>query len=47
MKEARRHGEAAGAQLDKECERIMEEIREEARKYIADDIYNMDETRKY
>jgi Zn-dependent oligopeptidase len=47
MKEARRHGEAAGAQLDEECEKRMEEIRAEASKYPADYVYNMDETAKY
>ena len=47
MKERRRYGEAASAQLDEECIRIMEEIREEARKYPADCVYNMDETGKY
>ena len=47
MKERRRYGEAASAQLDEEYIRIIEEIREEARKYPTDCMYNIDETRKY
>ena len=47
IKERRRYGEAAGAQLDDECERIVQEIKEEAAKYPADCVYNMDETGKY
>lgn len=47
MKARRRHGEAASAQLDEESTRIVENIREEAKKYSADCVYNMDETGKY
>jgi hypothetical protein len=47
MKERRRHGEAIDTQLDEECARIIQDIREEAKKYSADCVYNMDETGKY
>ena len=47
MKVRRRYGEAVDVQLDKECERIMEDIRAEAKNYTTDCIYNIDETRKY
>jgi hypothetical protein len=47
MKARVHHGEAASAQLDEECARIIEDIREEAKKYSADCVYNMDETGKY
>ena len=47
MKERRRHGEATDAQLDEECARIIQDIREEAKKYSADCVYNMYETGKY
>jgi hypothetical protein len=47
MKERYRHREAASAQLDKECARIVEKIKEEIKKYPADYIYNIDKTRKY
>ena len=47
MKERRRHGEAADAQLDEDSERIIEEIRQECRKYIADCVYNIDKTGYY
>jgi hypothetical protein len=47
MKARRRHSEATDAQLDKECARIVQNIREEAKKYSADCVYNIDETGKY
>jgi DDE superfamily endonuclease len=47
MKECRRHGEAIDTQLDEECTRIIQDIREEAKKYSTDCVYNIDETRKY
>lgn len=47
MKETRCHGEAIGAQLDKDYEKKMEEIRQEASKYDIDNIYNIDKTGKY
>jgi hypothetical protein len=47
MKARRRHGEAASAQLDEKSAKIVENIREEAKKYSADCVYNMDETGKY
>jgi hypothetical protein len=47
LKAQRRHGEAASAQINVESERIMEEIREEGKKYDADCIYNFDETGYY
>ena len=47
MKARRRHGEAADAQLDEECTRIVQNIREEAKKYSADCVYNIDKIRKY
>lgn len=47
MRQRRRRGEAASAQLDEECARIVEEIKEEAKNYSADCIYDMDETGKY
>jgi hypothetical protein len=47
LKERRHHGEGASAQLDEECEKTMEEIREEAAKYPDDCIYNMDESSYY
>jgi hypothetical protein len=47
MKARRRHSEATDAQLDEECARIVQNIREEAKKYSADCVYNMDKTRKY
>ena len=47
MKARVHHGEAASAQLDEECARIIEDIREEAKKYSANCVYNMDETGKY
>ena len=47
MKARCRHGEAADAQLDEECTRIVQNIREEAKKYSTDCVYNIDETRKY
>jgi DDE superfamily endonuclease len=47
MKAQYRYGEAAGAQLDEECTRIVESIKREAVQYSADCVYNMDETGKY
>jgi len=47
MKARVHHGEAASVQLDEECARIIEDIREEAKKYSTDCVYNMDETGKY
>ena len=47
MKERRLYDEAGSAQLNVDSERIMEEIREEGKKYNADCIYNMDETGYY
>ena len=47
MKERRRHSEAVGVQLDEECARIVQDIREEAKKYSTDCVYNIDETGKY
>ena len=47
MKQRCQHSKAASAQLDEECARIMEGIREEAKKYSTDCVYNIDETRKY
>ena len=41
------YSEAVGIQLDEESTRIVENIREEAKKYSADCIYNIDKTRKY
>jgi len=47
MKEKRRHGKGADAQVDENSEKIMEEIRKEAKTYPADCVYNIDETGKY
>jgi hypothetical protein len=47
LKAHRRHGEAGSAVINDESERIMEEIREEGKKYEADCIYNFDETGYY
>ena len=47
LKERRRFGEAADAELNEDSERIMEEIRQECKKYTADCVYNMDETGYY
>jgi hypothetical protein len=47
LKERRRHGEGASAQLDEDCEKTMEEIQEEATKYPNDCIYNMDKSSYY
>ena len=47
MKARRRHSKTTDTQLDEECERIMEDIRAEAKNYTTDCIYNIDETRKY
>ncbi len=44
LKERRRHGEGASAQVDDESERIMEEIREAGKEYGPDNTYNMDES---
>ena len=42
---ARRHfGEAAAAQTEEECDRIMADIREAVRGFDAGDVYNIDET---
>ena len=47
IKERRRHGEAGSAQLDEDTDRIIQEIRDECRKYMADYTYNIDETGYY
>ena len=47
MKEYRYYREAIDIQLDKECTRIIQDIREEAKKYSTDYIYNIDKTSKY
>jgi hypothetical protein len=47
MKERRRYSKAASAQLNKESAKIVENIREEAKKYSADCVYNIDKTGKY
>ena len=39
-----RHGEAADADLSNNTQVIMEQIREEGKKYDADDVFNMDES---
>ncbi|KAF7890044.1 uncharacterized protein EAF02_002459 [Botrytis sinoallii] len=44
MKERRRFGEGASADIGPESEAIMEEIRRIAALYDADDVYNCDET---
>lgn len=44
IKARRQFGEAASADTGAETDRIMAKIREEAAKYEAGDIYNMDET---
>ena len=44
IKARRQFGEAASAQIGEETDRIMADIREEAAKYEAGDVYNMDET---
>jgi hypothetical protein len=43
MKERRRHGEGASAQVDKDIEKTMEEIREAGKEYGPDKTYNTDE----
>jgi hypothetical protein len=47
LKERRRHGEGASAQVDEESEQTMEEIRAAGREYGADNTYNMDESAYY
>jgi len=47
LKEKRHYGKAADVQLNEECEKIMEDIKAEARKYPADCMYNMNKTGKY
>lgn len=47
LKERRRHGEGASAQIDEESEAQMEEIRKVKEKYSDDCTYNMDETGYY
>jgi hypothetical protein len=44
IKARRQFGEAASAEVGEESKRIMADIREEAAKYEARNIYNMDET---
>jgi len=39
IKERRRYNEAADAQIDEDSERIIEEIRQDCRKYTADCMY--------
>jgi len=47
MKECHRHRDAVDTQLDKEYTRIIQDIREEAKKYSTDCVYNIDKTSKY
>jgi hypothetical protein len=47
MKECHCYREAIDIQLDEECARIIQDIREEAKKYSTDCIYNIDKTSKY
>jgi len=47
LKERRRHGEGASAQIDEESEQMMEEIRVVAREYGPDLTYNIDESAYY
>jgi hypothetical protein len=47
IKERRRHGEGASAQVDDNSEQIMAEIRKEAEEYGPDLTYNMDESGYY
>jgi DDE superfamily endonuclease/Fission yeast centromere protein N-terminal domain/Tc5 transposase DNA-binding domain len=47
LKERRRHGEGASAQIDEDSEHIMAEIRKEAAEYGPDNTYNMDESGYY
>jgi DDE superfamily endonuclease/Fission yeast centromere protein N-terminal domain/Tc5 transposase DNA-binding domain len=44
LKERRRHGEGASAQIDEESEAIMAEIRRVGREYGPENTYNMDES---
>jgi DDE superfamily endonuclease/Fission yeast centromere protein N-terminal domain/Tc5 transposase DNA-binding domain len=44
LKERRRHGEGASAQVDDDSEAIMAEIRRVGQEYGPDNTYNMDET---
>jgi hypothetical protein len=47
IKERRRHGEGASAQVDDESENTMEEIREQVEEYGPENTYNMDESGYY
>jgi hypothetical protein len=47
MQQRQHHGEAASAQLGDDAIQRIQEIREEAKNYTADCVYNMDETGKY
>jgi hypothetical protein len=47
LKERRRHGEGASAQIDEESERMMEEIRAAVKEYGHDLTYNVDESGYY
>lgn len=47
IKERRRHGEGASAQVDDESEKIIEEIREQVKEYGPENTYNMDESGYY
>jgi hypothetical protein len=47
LKERRWHGEGASAQVDKESEGFMAEIREAGKEYGPDNTYNMDESSYY
>jgi Tc5 transposase-like DNA-binding protein len=47
LKERRRHGEGASAQVDDDSEKIMEEIREAGKEYGPENTYNMDESAYY
>jgi hypothetical protein len=47
IKERRRHGEGASAQVDDESEKTIEEIREQVKEYGPENTYNMDETSYY
>jgi hypothetical protein len=47
LKERRRHGEGASAQVDDDSEKIMEEIREAGKEYGPENTYIMDESAYY
>jgi len=47
LKERRRHGEGASAQINEESEQMMKEIRVVAREYRPDLTYNIDELAYY